>query len=66
MQPERGIRHTRTLMDMLGGNPSIYMSVLGNSFQYTENNSLETEALDEYAIASPETAYEDLGQQEPT
>ena len=52
-------------MVMLGGNPSIQMSIFWVRFQAGENNSMMSEALEGYVLASVESAYEDTGQQAP-
>ena len=60
-QPESIGCHTRTFMVMLGGNPSIQMSILGVIFQAGGNNSMMSEALEGYVLASAESAFEDPG-----
>ena len=50
---------------MLAENPSTQMYGLGSSFQYEEINSMTLEAMEEYALASAEVAYEEPGEQEP-
>ena len=50
-------------MVMLGGNPSIQMSILGVIFQAGGNNYMMSEALEGYVLASAESAYEDPRQQ---
>ena len=57
MQPGSGGHHPRKLMDMIGGNPSIKMAILGSSFQHEETNYMVAEPLHEYALASVEEAY---------
>ena len=52
VQPSIGILHNRTFMGMLGSKPSTQMYGLGRSFQYGENNSMVTEALEEYELDS--------------
>ena len=52
-------------MVMLGGNPSMQMSIFWVSFQAGENNYMMSEALEGYVLASVESAYEDTGQQAP-
>ena len=64
-QPESIGRHTRTFMVMLGGNPSIQMSIFWVSFQAGDNNSMISEALEGYVLDSTESANEDTGQQAP-
>ena len=51
--------HLRTLIVILGGNLSIKMDGLVSSFKFEENNSMVTEAPEEFALASLEAAYED-------
>ena len=51
VQPEIGSLHPRTLMDMLGGNPSINMSGFDSIFQAVENNYMVEESLEEYELA---------------
>ena len=41
------------------------MVVLGSSFQFEEINYMKAEAMEEYALASAEAAYEDPGEQAP-
>ena len=38
---------------------------LGSSFQYEESNYMVAEAMEEYALASAEAAYENPGKQAP-
>ena len=45
VQPASGIQNPRTLMVMLGGNPSTKMAGLVSSFQYEERNSMLEEAM---------------------
>ena len=52
-------------MVILGGNPSIQMYILWVSFQAGENNSMMSEALEGYVLASAESVNEDTGQQAP-
>ena len=56
VQPERGIRHTRTFMGMLGGNTLINMYGLGSIFQAVDNKYMLVEELEEYVLASVESA----------
>ena len=65
VQPASGIRHLKTFMGMLEGNPSTQMVGWGSSFQYEESKSVMSEAMEEYALASEEATYEDPGQQAP-
>ena len=44
---------------MLGGNLSIKMSGLGSSFHFEEYNSILSEVLKVYALASIEGAYKE-------
>ena len=48
-------------MGILGGNPSIKMSVLVSIFQAPDNNYMVAEALEEYASDSEDSAYKDPG-----
>ena len=52
MQPTDGSLHKRTFIGMLGGIASIKMSGLGSIFKSEEKNSMEAEALEEYALDS--------------
>ena len=61
VQPASGIRHPKASMGMLSGNPSTQMYGLGSSFQYKESRYMVAEAMEEYALASAEAAYEDPG-----
>ena len=54
MQPERGSRYPETFVGMLAGKPSTQMSGLGSSFQSEESNSMVTETMEEYSLASTE------------
>ena len=65
VQQARGSRHPKTFTEMLAGNPSTKISVLVSSFQSKERNSMVAEAMEEYVLASAETAYEDPGKQVP-
>ena len=65
LQPAIRVHHTRLFMVMLGGNPSIQMSILGVSFQAGDNNSMISEALEGYVLASAESDYDNTGQQTP-
>ena len=65
VQPASVIRHPRTFMAMLEGNPSIQMAGLVSSFQYEENNSMMSELLKEYVLASAEEAYEGPAEHAP-
>ena len=56
-QPASRGRHTRTFIVMLGGNPSIQMSILGVIFQAGDNNSMISEALEGYVLDSTESDY---------
>ena len=46
-------------MGTLGGNTSAQMAGLGSIFQSDEKNYMVEEALEKYAFASAEAAYED-------
>ena len=63
VQPEIESRHPKTIMGMLAENPSTQMDGLGTSFQSEESNCMVAEVMEEYALASSEDAYEDLGEQ---
>ena len=52
-------------MGMFGGNPSFKMNGLGSIFQSELKNSMATEILEEYVLASTEAAYENPGEQAP-
>ena len=65
VQPESRIHHTITLIGMLGGKPSINMAGLGIIFKSMDNNSMVSEALGEYVLASAEASYEDTGKHAP-
>ena len=52
VQPAGIIRHPKTFMGMLAGNPSTKMDGLGSRFQSEEINSMTAEAMEEYALAS--------------
>ena len=62
LKPEILIRHPKTFMRVLGGNPSTQMSGLGSSFQYEESNSMVAEAMYQYVLAYAESAYEYPGE----
>ena len=65
VKPESGVHHPRTVMGMLGENPSIQMSGLGSSFQAGEIFSMMLESLEEYALDYTESDYEYPGQHAP-
>ena len=52
VQPAGIIRHPKTFMGMLAGNPSTQMDGLGSRFQSEKINSMTAEAMEEYALAS--------------
>ena len=52
-------------MGVIGGNPSLQMHGLGIIFQSEKYNSMISEALEEYALASAEADYESPGEQSP-
>ena len=62
VQPVGGSLSYMTLMSMPGGIPSIKTSGLKSSFQSDENNSIVEKTMKEYALASSESAYENLGE----
>ena len=61
MQPVSGSLHHRTFMGTIGRNPSIKIYSLGSSFQDEKKISMLADALEEYALDSEESAYEDPG-----
>ena len=65
VQPESGIRHPKTFIGMLAGNPSSKMSRLGIRFHFEESNYMIAEAMEEYSLASTEASYEDPMEQAP-
>ena len=65
IQPAGGSFHHWTFTSMPGGIPSIKTADLSSSFQSEENNSTETETMEEYALASAGSDYENPGEQEP-
>ena len=50
-------------MSMPGGIPSIKTSDLRSSFQAETNNSMVAETMEQYSLASTESAYENPGEQ---
>ena len=52
-------------MGVLGENHSTQMTGLDSSFQKEESNYMLAEAIQEYALAYAETAYEDPGKHAP-
>ena len=62
VQPSSGILHNKKYIGMLGGNPSTQIAGLGIIFEYEESNSMVSEAMEEYALASAEADYEDPGE----
>ena len=65
MQPSSRSLHPRTLMVMLGGNPSTQMDGLGSSFQSEGSNSMVVEGMGGFTLASSEAVYEDPGEYAP-
>ena len=65
VQPVSGSHYPKTFMGVLAENPSSKISVFGSIFQSEESNSMVAEAMEEYALASAEAAYEDQGGQAP-
>ena len=65
VQPASGSHHPKTFVGMLAGNPSTQMADLVSIFRSEEINSTVAEEMEEYALASAEVAYEDLGRQVP-
>ena len=64
VKPANRIRHTKTFMGVIGGNPSTQISGLGGSFQSDEINSMVAKPMEEHALASVEAAYDCSGGQE--
>ena len=65
VQPARESHNPSIFMVMIGGNPSIQMAGYGSRFQTPDNNYMLAEALEEYELASEDSAYEDPGQEAP-
>ena len=56
VKPAIGSLHPKIFMGILAGKPSTQMAGLGSSFQYKERKYIVAEAMEEYALASAETA----------
>ena len=65
VQPASGSCHTKTFMGMIVENPSTQISDLGSSFNSEERNTMIAQAMEEYALASEEEAYEDTMEHVP-
>ena len=63
VQTASGSLNPKKITVILAGNPSTQMDGSGSSFKYEESNSMEAEAMEEYALASAEADYEDPGEQ---
>ena len=61
VQTASGSLNPKKITVILVGNPSTQMDGSGSSFKYEESNSMEAEAMEEYALASAEADYEDQG-----
>ena len=59
MQPEIGIHYPKTAIGILSGKISTQMNDLCSIFKSEESKSMVAEAMEEYALAYEEEAYED-------